>query len=488
MSVHKIATSTLWQLVSQVVMAVFSIFIVKFIAIGLTKELAGHYNSAYGYLQLFAIFADFGLYAVAIREISRAKNRSEILGTFLTLRMMAICIAFGSALVFVWSVPQWRGTPFPLGVSIAAFVPIFTLLAGTLRAIFQVHYRMHLVFIAEVAQRIFTATVIGIIILLLGSKPSGDVNVYYAVLLVGSIGGGILYLLSAIIARSLGRVRFIWNPQLLRQIAVKSAPYGVAFLCMAFYRHLDVTLIALWRSDFAVQNAYYGFVLRMVDMGYIMPTLLMNSTLPILSEQHAKGVSSEKLLGRVLLALLTLGSISLLFSLLWARPIIELLTTDAYLSTPERAGSDTALQLMAVPIFLNGLIAYSFYVLLTCHYWRRLVSTLLIGAIAALASNAILIPAYGFVGAAITSIGVHVLLALLLFPQALLAMRIRLPILLLVRWMVFSLLLAGSLWLLRPLLTGVAATAISLVIMGGVTAMFLVGCGLLKRNIGSAAI
>ena len=61
-------------------MAALSILTVKFVAIGLTKELAGSYNSAYGYLQLFGILADFGLYAVSVREVSKTKDPSKILG------------------------------------------------------------------------------------------------------------------------------------------------------------------------------------------------------------------------------------------------------------------------------------------------------------------------------------------------------------------------------------------------------------------------
>ncbi len=57
---------------SQIVMAALSILTTKFVAIGLSQELAGHYNTAYGYLQLFGILADFGLYAVAVREVSQA--------------------------------------------------------------------------------------------------------------------------------------------------------------------------------------------------------------------------------------------------------------------------------------------------------------------------------------------------------------------------------------------------------------------------------
>ena len=41
-----------------------------------------------------------------------------------------------------------------LGVTIALFVPFFTLLAGMLRTIFQVQYQMHYVFIAEVVGKV----------------------------------------------------------------------------------------------------------------------------------------------------------------------------------------------------------------------------------------------------------------------------------------------------------------------------------------------
>jgi O-antigen/teichoic acid export membrane protein len=156
-----IASSTLWQFASQIVMAGLSIVTVKFVAIGLTKELAGTYNSAYGYLQIFGILADFGLYAVAVREVSRAENKERVLGALIVLRVLILALSLGSAVVIAWLVPMWRGDALPLAVSIAAFVPGFTLLAGVIRTVFQVHYRMQYVFIAEVTQRVITVSLIG---------------------------------------------------------------------------------------------------------------------------------------------------------------------------------------------------------------------------------------------------------------------------------------------------------------------------------------
>ncbi|MBI3331905.1 oligosaccharide flippase family protein [Candidatus Peregrinibacteria bacterium] len=466
MSTRKIAESTLWQMASQFGMAALSILTVKFVAIGLTKELAGYYNSSYGYLQVFGILADFGLYAIAVREVARAKNRAEVLGGLIILRCIILFLSLSLALALAWILPMWRGTPLPLGVTIAAFVPFFTLLAGILRTVFQVHYKMHYVFIAEVTHRAITTGLIGLFILW-GIRQTSDVRIMYAFLAIGGIGAFTLYLLSMFFGNRLQRIRPRWDSALLGRLARTAAPYGLAFLCMALYRQFDVTLIALLRSDFELQNAYYGFVLRMTDMAFLIPTFLLNSVLPTLSQSHEKGEETRSMLGKTFLLLLVLGSISSLFSYFWARPLIALLTTEQYLSTPTQAGSDIALQLLSAPIFLNGIVLYSFYVLLTRHAWRRLVLLLGAGAFLSVGLNLLLIPDYGFLGACLTSIFVHGVLALTLLPASQKVLPLMLSLADVLRWIAFTILLGALLALSAPLLTDSLRTIIGLGLAGG---------------------
>ncbi|MDA1208966.1 MAG: oligosaccharide flippase family protein [bacterium] len=467
MPTKNIAVSTLWQLVSQVTMAALSILTVKFVAVGLSKELAGNYNSAYGFLQLFGILADFGLYAVSVREVSAARSTQEkedVLGALIVIRCCILILSLCSALLFVWCMPAWKGTPLPLGVTIASLVPFFTLLAGIIRTVFQVQYKMHYVFIAEVTQRIFTVVAIGSVIVM-GVRNTSDLHVYHLFLLYGGIGAFILFCISLLYGSRLMHIRPSFNPVTLRRILRAATPYGVAFFCVALYRQFDITLIALLRDDYEIQNAYYGFVVRMTDVGFLIPTFLLNSTLPTLSERDSNGEDTRTLLGKTFLILLVLGTTSALFSALWARPLIALLTTDAYLSTAAGPGSDTAMRLMSAPLFLNALVLYGFYVLLTKHKWRQLVCTLLVGAILSLSLNIWLIPLYGFVGAASVSIFVHCVLAILLLPQSLKVMPISLTRIQIQQWLTYSLLLAAGLWLLLPLLNSEVFTVIGLVII-----------------------
>ncbi|MDD5103596.1 MAG: oligosaccharide flippase family protein, partial [Candidatus Peribacteraceae bacterium] len=270
----KIATSTLWQLASQLTMAALSILSVKFVATALSLELAGYYNSSYGFLQIFGILADFGLYAVSVREMSRTDKKEEILSALIFLRTMILTLSLGSAIIFAWLLPQWRGTPLPLGITIAALTPFFTLLSGTLRSVFQINYRLQYVFVAEVSQRILTTVMLGTIIVL-GIRGSTDENVFLFCVLVGGIGALLLLLLSYVFAHRFITFRVRWHGPTMRRLLQSALPFGTAYLLLSFCRQFDMTLIALLRSDFQVQNAYYGFVLRMGEMGFLIPTFLL---------------------------------------------------------------------------------------------------------------------------------------------------------------------------------------------------------------------
>lgn len=460
----QIATSTLWQMASQITMAALSILTVKFVAIGLTKELAGNYNSAYGYLQLFGILADFGLYAVSVREVSKANDQSAVLGALIVLRTMILTVSLGAALLLVWLLPQWKGTPLPMSVLIASLVPFFTLLAGIVRTAFQVHYKMQYVFIAEVAQRVITTGLIGSFILL-GLRQSTDLQYLHMMLFFGGVGAFVLFAISLFYGGRFIRIRPTFDGALILSLLKKAAPFGVAYLCVALYRQFDITMIALLRNDFELQNAYYGFVVRMADMGFLLPTFLLNSTLPILSARDAKGEDTRVLLGKTFTVILLIGITACLFAALWSRPLIQLLTTQQYLSTPQRPGSDTALTLMAIPFLLNGVILYAFYVLLNRHVWKRLTLTLFGAAVLSLSLNYLLIPEYGFVGAAYTSIAVHCALALFLAPQGFSQMPMHISKVLWGKVGLYTVGLGLGLLLFRPILLNELSTVIGLIAM-----------------------
>ncbi|HVW66529.1 MAG TPA: oligosaccharide flippase family protein [Candidatus Peribacteraceae bacterium] len=466
MSTKQIATSTFWQIVSQALTAILSIVATKFVAIGLSKEFAGLYNSAYGYIQVFAILADFGLYAVAIREISKVQGeeREKTLGVLLWLRILTIGAAMIPALFFVWIMPMWRGTLLPLSVTIASLVPIFTLVAGVIRTVYQVHYRMEFVTIAEVAQRLLTTLGLGLFIIA-GVRLSSDPVVLAWYLGIGGIGAFALLLISYIYAQRFERVRLHFDRALLKKFFLLAAPFAFAYLLMALYRQLDVVFIALLRPDFALQNAYYGFAGRVEDMAFLIPTFLLNSVLPILTERLHKKEDAAQLLQKTFFILLVSGTVFFLFSFFWAKPFTLLFATAHYLSAADHPGSDTAFMLMSIPMFLNGLVLFAFYVFLAQHFWKRLMVSFGIGAILVVILNVILTGTYGFVGAASALIAVHVVLTLVLVPAALRSLHVRVSLMQILQWLVFSIILGALLFFSAPHLTSALLTLAAGVVM-----------------------
>jgi O-antigen/teichoic acid export membrane protein len=472
-----ITVSTLWQIGSQAVMAVLSAVTVKFVAIGLSQELAGVYNSAYGFLQLFAILADFGLYAVSINELSKTQKKEEVLGALLTIRVFLTALSLGAAVLIAWAIPIWHGTPLPLSISIAALVPVLTLLSGVLRTVFQVSYRMHIVFIAEVLQRLVTAVLMGVVIAS-GVRSSQNIDTLHLFLWLGVLGSLTLFLVSFVFALRSMRVRFVFAWSALRPLLLRALPYGAAFLCIALYRQFDLTMIALLRDDFQIQNAKYGFALRVAEMTYLVPTFLLNSALPVLSARILEKRDTQALLRSTFVTLLLLGLFSSIFAALWARPLMHLFTDTAYLASADNPGADTALLLLAPSMFLNMIVLFSFYLLLSRHRWQPMMVPMLVAVLLSIVMNLFLIPQYGFSGAAVTLGVVHLLLAGTLFPIARAALPFHFPLSDIARILGCGIGLALVAILLLPVLHTTVGT-----ILGGIVAIILSGCVLFLSGV-----
>ena len=143
---------------------------------------------------------------------------------------------------------------------------------------------------------------------------------------------------------------------------------------------------------------------------------------------------------------------------------MELLTTSAYLSTPLRPGADTALHLLSLPMFMNGFVLFSFYVLLTEHRWKPLVSTMLIAVVLSVTSNLYLVPLYGYIGAIMTSMIVHGFLVSMLLPRAIAILPVSFPRRFAVTLLLFCCALGLALFFSRPLLLSELRTVIACVI------------------------
>lgn len=458
MSTRKIASSTLWQLLSQGVAVVLGIISIKLVTVALSPALVGNYQTVYAYLQIFGILADFGLYAVAVRELTRAEDKHLALAALFLLRACITFLSLGAAILLGFFL--FRGTPLPLGIAIASFVPFFILLGGMYRAAFQAEYRMREVFIAEFLSKVIPVLLMASLVFS-SVRESAALQDYHLFLLFGVAGSLAFFLAILIFARSLSwfdkglsEVFHYSRKEVLQEFARFSKfamPYGLAFLMTTIYRQSDITLIAILRSDYEIQNAYYGVAMRLAEVGFLLPTLVMNSVLPSIALEDSN-LRSPFFLGKVLFSLLVLGSVVSLTAFFWAKPLILLVSHESYVSDAFGVGAERALMLLSVSIFLSMLITYFFYVLLLVHAWERLLLATSIAAFLSVVLNLFLIPPYGFIGAGMTSILAHTFLAISLAGLTIMKMPVCLRFAQVYQWFAFSLTYAVFLYFTTPLL------------------------------------
>lgn len=180
------------------------------------------------------------------------------------------------------------------------------------------------------------------------------------------------------------------------------APIGALYVTLNVYNYVDTVMISALRSQ--TETGWYGASFRVYEGLRMVPDVIGIVLLPTLSRAYA-GVASE--LSRVvsaayryifLLALLVAG-----VGVLLSGDIISLAFGPAY----EPAGLALAILVAGVPfVFLVHFLQMAF---IAMDRQALLLKIALFGLAANVALNLVVIPRYGYVGAAVTTIAVEAL-------------------------------------------------------------------------------
>src|ERR1700694_5808412 len=202
------------------------------------------------------------------------------------------------------------------------------------------------------------------------------------------------YFVAVITARKM--VRWAWELDLafLAEWFRKSLPFALAFVITTLYFKIDVPLLLHFRGFTEV--GWYGFATRPIESLLFVPVTLLNVAFPVLAVFHAE--SRERLLNA------TSRFFKTLFGLGWPITVGTVILAPGINGLFDRSGkfeeAGIALQILGGGIFLmfvsNAFIAalnaMDRQVLFT---WAALVSL-----VVNIGLNLVLIPAYGYLGAA----------------------------------------------------------------------------------------
>ncbi len=418
---RKILENTFIQVLGKLITAGLSIVVLKIISGYLGTSGYGDYTTIYQFLAFFGIIADFGIYTITVKEMSKDEDRIPvILGNVMGLRTFLAILAMLLAIATVFLMPRYADTLIPLGVLIATLATIITLLNGTISSVLQVHLKMQYATIGLVFGKIISVAYM--VWVAYYAFTDNLVGGFYHLLWAGVIGNLVMFLVTSYYVRRYCKITYKFDFVYWKKIFVTSLPFGVALILNNIYFRLDVILMTfiLPHSQTFVnpeteclktlcadtEIGLYGVAMRVLEMLVIIPIYFMNSVLPVMARYIEE--QSQKIRDLMQYSfdfLIATGLPILVGGFILAKPIIYFISDSEFVGgNVFTYGSDLAVRILMFAMlfsFVNALFGFTLVVL------NKQVKLMYINAGAVLfnlVSNFLVIPIWGFRGAALTSV------------------------------------------------------------------------------------
>jgi len=362
------------------------------------QEGIGEYSFAMAYAGFFVIASDFGLYFLSIKEMSR---KTDGLSSYFTSILTARLFLSIASVLILWS--SMYLLPFSYQsklviICIGVYQIIYTVTEG-LSTIFISQQRMHVSAAIELTFRICLA-VVGSSIAISGGSILHAVAFFPVIALVHFV---FVYRYTN---REFGAIKIKFSFQSLKSLLMEAMPYAAFMLLQQAATRVDVLLLGflLGTAAAGVYNVSYRIIFMLMFMCYFAS----NAIFPVVSNLYKNNRDELTKFYHCTLNLVVLIIAPLVIGLWIISPkVIFILYGDQF------EDSVIILQILSV------LIGFSFFghmggtMLTACEMQSVRTNNQWVSACANILGNFILIPVFGIVGAAISSVFAELLLALL---------------------------------------------------------------------------
>lgn len=388
-NLQMILGNTGWMLFDKLLRMCVGLFVIVWIARYLGPDQFGAFNFAVAFTSIFGYLASLGLDGIVVKYLVREPDRKfEILSTAFVLKL---CGGVSALLISLISIIVIR----PLDIQVHWLVGI---IAASM--IFQAFDTIDLWFQSQMQSKYTVLAknsaylLIALVKVSLILKSAPLIAFAYASLaevVLGAVGLLLIYLKH--------QSEVVWCPRMataLRFIG-ESWPAILSGLAIMIYMRIDQIMLAQMVGNHEV--GLYSAALRFSEIWYFIPTIIVNSVMPILTRIRQE--SNDIYLQRIQQLLNNLARIAYTIALPMAL-ISKLLITSLYGQEYSAAGTILAIHIWAsVFIFIGmginpwlineNLLKYSLF---------QTVS----GVIVNISLNILLIPKYGGIGAATATV------------------------------------------------------------------------------------
>lgn len=397
---EKILRQTSWLFSAQLLGRVIGFFYTIFLARNFSVADFGLYSAALAYFSLVSAIADFGFNRYLIREVARDHLKSSTLLANISL----LRITFTAAIFAVFSLAIYSLDPDKLRVCLTQLAILAVLpqsIALTADAIFVAREKLQFSAISLIVLNIST-TLLGVWFVSSGFGPIGGVS---ALLL-----GQIIYVGILVILLHRHHISFlsVVNSQILKTIIKGSLPYGLLGILGLLYFRIDLLLLTYLQGNFAA--GIYGAAYKFLEAIIFVPSSLATALFPVLARLHDRDHQSIKRLYFQSLKLMFVAGLAIMAGYILVLPTIIKLVLPNYLPAIE------VLKILAFTIPFMFIHVPGAQVLLSTDRYLKQILLLSLGTLSFnIVLNLLLIPKYGFIGAAWITVASEALSFLVFF-------------------------------------------------------------------------
>ncbi|NIN01336.1 MAG: oligosaccharide flippase family protein [candidate division Zixibacteria bacterium] len=236
----------------------------------------GQYSFAMGLTGFFAVFADFGLYELSIKELSRQDGSlGTHYGPILILRLGLTVVVLGVLLAILPLIPVSHETKL-LFALIGAFQVMQMLIVGAM-AVFIAREDTHLAAIIEISTKVFLALAVTVVVIAGGRLVT-------AVATLPVITAGQILVTHRLVTRKYGRPQLTISLSQMIQTMHQALPYGLSGFLNQVYTRVDVVFLGFFLG--ATAAGIYNVSYRVVFLLKFIPQIAAISFFPLASKLY----------------------------------------------------------------------------------------------------------------------------------------------------------------------------------------------------------
>ncbi len=399
-----IASNTIYQIIGKASTTLVTIITVVVVSRTFGTEGYGEFSLMQNWPALFFIIVDFGINAIAARELSKDFSKAgKYVGNIIVLRVIMSFVFIGALYLALGFFPYSNLLRFGIGLSSLLLVTYAFI--TSMNIVFQVKLRYDLS-----VKALLGGYVLILILVLLFSYLK------FPVWSIGSVyvlGGIVTAILAYHYLRKLGvRPQFVFDSTLSKFLLLQTLPIGITFVFSQINFKADEILLSILNlpASLGLNNlesvALYSLPYKIFEVTLVVPTFFMNSAYPVMVRDMLVG--KQQLKRTFIKSGLVLAVLAVIVSLVG----IAL----APLAIKILGGSEFFYSITVLRILLGGLIFYSLtqplaWLLVTLEKQKYLPPIYISAAAVNLFLNIIFIPKHSFYASAIIT---HICEALIL--------------------------------------------------------------------------